>query len=91
MQQVCEMPIQHGLMGKAEAEKNAVELFRSLGLPNPDTFGNRYPHEVSGGQLQRAMTAMAISCRPDILTSVFCSTVFSLRYRRIRVSAVCPF
>ncbi|MGV3552003.1 ABC transporter ATP-binding protein [Rhizobium sp.] len=67
MQQVCEMPIQHGLMSKAEAEKNAVELFRSLGLPNPDTFGSRYPHEVSGGQLQRAMTAMAISCRPDIL------------------------
>ena len=67
MQQVCEMPIQHGLMSKEEAEKNAVELFRSLGLPNPDTFGGRYPHEVSGGQLQRAMTAMAISCRPDIL------------------------
>ena len=67
MQQVCEMPIQHGLMSKEEAEKNAVELFRSLGLPNPDTVGGRYPHEVSGGQLQRAMTAMAISCRPDIL------------------------
>ena len=67
MQQVCEMPIQHGLMSKEEAEKNAVELFRTLGLPNPDTFGSRYPHEVSGGQLQRAMTAMAISCRPDIL------------------------
>ena len=67
MDQVCEMPIQHGLMKKEEAQKNAVELFRSLGLPNPDTFGNRYPHQVSGGQLQRAMTAMAISCKPDIL------------------------
>jgi peptide/nickel transport system ATP-binding protein len=67
MDQVCEMPIQHGLMKKDEAERTAVELFRSLGLPNPETFGNRYPHQVSGGQLQRAMTAMAISCRPDIL------------------------
>jgi peptide/nickel transport system ATP-binding protein len=67
MDQVTEMPIQHGLMKKDEAEKAAVELFRSLGLPNPETFGNRYPHQVSGGQLQRAMTAMAISCRPDIL------------------------
>jgi len=67
MDQVCEMPIQHGLMGKEEARKNAVELFRSLGLPDPDNFGGRYPHQVSGGQLQRAMAAMAISCRPDIL------------------------
>jgi peptide/nickel transport system ATP-binding protein len=67
MDQVTEMPIQHGLMKKDEARKAAVELFRSLGLPNPETFGNRYPHQVSGGQLQRAMTAMAISCRPDIL------------------------
>lgn len=67
MDQVCEMPIQHGLMKKEEARKNAIELFRSLGLPNPETFGERYPHQVSGGQLQRAMAAMAISCRPDIL------------------------
>jgi peptide/nickel transport system ATP-binding protein len=67
MEQVCEMPIQHGLMSRQEAEKNAVDLFRSLGLPDPENFGSRYPHQVSGGQLQRAMTAMAISCRPDIL------------------------
>jgi peptide/nickel transport system ATP-binding protein len=67
MDQVCEMPIQHGLMKPEEAKKNAVDLFRSLGLPNPETFGERYPHQVSGGQLQRAMAAMAISCRPDIL------------------------
>ena len=36
-------------------------------MPNPETFGDRYPHEVSGGQLQRAMAAMAMSCRPDII------------------------
>ena len=65
--QVCEMPVVHGLMNRAEAGAWALELFKALDLPNPETFGNRYPHEVSGGQLQRAMTAMAMSCRPDIL------------------------
>ena len=65
--QVCEMPIQHGLMTKAEAQAWALELFKALDLPNPEKFGDRYPHQVSGGQLQRAMTAMAMSCRPDIL------------------------
>jgi peptide/nickel transport system ATP-binding protein len=66
-QQVCEMPVRHGLMGYAEAKQRAVELFRELDLPSPETFGQRYPHQVSGGQLQRAMVAMAMSCRPDIL------------------------
>jgi peptide/nickel transport system ATP-binding protein len=65
--QVTEMPIQHGMMKRAEARTWAVDLFKQLDLPNPDTFGSRYPHQVSGGQLQRAMVAMAISCRPDIL------------------------
>lgn len=57
----------HGLMSRAEAETWARHLFKSLDLPEPDTFGERYPHQASGGQLQRAMAAMAMSCRPDIL------------------------
>ena len=65
--QVCEMPIKHGIMTKPEAKAWAIELFKALDLPNPKKFGERYPHQVSGGQLQRAMTAMAMSCRPDIL------------------------
>ena len=65
--QVCEMPIIHGLMTKPQARAWALELFKALDLPKPETFGERYPHEVSGGQLQRAMTAMAMSCKPDIL------------------------
>ncbi len=65
--QVCEMPIKHGIMTKVEARAWAIELFKALDLPNPEKFGERYPHQVSGGQLQRAMTAMAMSCRPDIL------------------------
>ena len=67
MDQVIEMPVSHGLMKVEEAKAWALELFRALDLPNPETFGDRYPHQVSGGQLQRAMAAMAMSCRPDIL------------------------
>src|SRR5580698_4686030 len=67
MDQVCEAPVIHGLMTRPEAEAYAKMLFAKLQLPDPDTFGDRYPHEASGGQLQRAMAAMAMSCRPDII------------------------
>lgn len=67
LDQCCEMPVVHGMMNRAEAETWAIELFKALDLPNPETFGQRYPHQASGGQLQRAMAAMAMSCRPDIL------------------------
>ena len=67
MDQVCEAPVTHGVMSRPEAETYARRLFRTLQLPDPDTFGDRYPHEASGGQLQRAMAAMAMSCRPDII------------------------
>ncbi|ESY64907.1 ABC transporter [Mesorhizobium sp. LNHC252B00] len=62
-----EFPVLRGLMTRAEAEANAIELYRKLQLPNPDEIGFRYPHQVSGGQLQRAMTAMAMACRPDLI------------------------
>ncbi len=56
-------------MGKAEgqARADACKLYRDLQLPNPDSIGERYPHQVSGGQLQRVMTAMAMSPRPDLI------------------------
>ena len=66
-EQVCEIPVRHGVMSATEAKAEAIKLFRELDLPNPDTFGDRYPHQVSGGQLQRAMAAMAMAARPDIL------------------------
>ena len=65
--QTVETAVNHGVMGRGKAEADAVELYRRLQLPNPDTIGDRYPHQVSGGQLQRAMTAMAMSCRPDLI------------------------
>ena len=67
MDQVVESAVTHGVMTRAEAEARAVQLFRKLGLPNPESFGRRYPHQVSGGQLQRAMTAMALCPKPDLV------------------------
>jgi peptide/nickel transport system ATP-binding protein len=67
MDQVVEAAILHGVVSRAEAEKRAVALFRKLSLPNPETIGNRYPHQVSGGQLQRVMTAMALCSEPDLI------------------------
>ena len=66
-EQVIEASVKHGLMTKHEARKRALYLFRVLGLPNPESFGDRYPHQVSGGQLQRAMTAMALCSNPELI------------------------
>jgi peptide/nickel transport system ATP-binding protein len=67
MEQVIEATLLHGLAGRTDAEARARGLFAKLGLPDPDNFGNRYPHQVSGGQLQRAMTAMALCPKPDLV------------------------
>ena len=60
-------PVQHRIRSRRESEQDAMDLYRRLRLPNPEEIGFRYPHQVSGGQLQRAMTAMAMSCRPDLI------------------------
>ncbi|MCK4787852.1 MAG: ABC transporter ATP-binding protein [Desulfobacteraceae bacterium] len=65
--QFAEGPVQHGLMNFSEAEKKAIDLYRRLELPEPERIGYRYPHQVSGGQLQRAMVAMAMAGKPDII------------------------
>ena len=65
--QVIESSIEHGLMTREEARKRADYLFEILGLPDPHNFGDRYPHQVSGGQLQRAMTAMALCSNPELI------------------------
>ena len=67
MDQHVEGPVQHGVMPRGESEEDGMELYAKLRLPNPDQIGFRYPHQVSGGQLQRCMTAMAMSCRPDLI------------------------
>lgn len=67
MDQVVEPTRIHGTMSRAKAEAKAVQLFRELALPNPDTIGQRYPHQVSGGQLQRLMAAMALITDPEVV------------------------
>jgi peptide/nickel transport system ATP-binding protein len=65
--QVAEPLMLHRGADRASAHRRAVELFAELDLPSPDTFGERFPHQVSGGQLQRAMIAMAMACGPELL------------------------
>lgn len=65
--QHTEAPLQYRLKKRLEAQEDAIDLYNRLRLPNPEEIGFRYPHQVSGGQLQRAMTAMAMSCRPDLI------------------------
>lgn len=65
--QVVESSLKHGIANRAEAERRAIALFRKLSLPDPENIGRRYPHQVSGGQLQRVMTAMALCPEPDLI------------------------
>ncbi len=65
--QTIESAVRHGIMPESEAKSDARKLYRDLQLPDPDSIGERYPHQVSGGQLQRVMTAMAMSPRPDLI------------------------
>ncbi len=67
MEQVTEAAVFQGKFSRRQAEERAVDLFRKLGLPDPETIGSRYPHQVSGGQLQRCMTALALCPEPDLV------------------------
>jgi len=67
MDQVIESALQHRVMDKASAMRKAVDLFRALALPDPEHIGRRYPHQVSGGQLQRVMAAMALITDPELV------------------------
>ncbi|MEO9338359.1 ABC transporter ATP-binding protein [Mesorhizobium sp. SB112] len=67
MDQIVEAAVSRGGKSRPDAEAKAISLFRALQLPEPEKFGRRYPHQVSGGQLQRAMTAMAMICNPDLI------------------------
>jgi peptide/nickel transport system ATP-binding protein len=67
IEQVIEVTRIHQLMPSAEAREKAVSLFRALSLPDPDEIGSRYPHQVSGGQLQRLAAAMALISDPKLV------------------------
>jgi len=67
IEQTVESTVRRAIKSEAEAKADARKLYRDLQLPNPELIGDRYPHQVSGGQLQRVMTAMAMSPRPDLI------------------------
>ena len=67
MEQVIEAAVSQNKFSKADAEARAIDLFRKLDLPEPETIGNRFPHQVSGGQLQRCMTVLALCPEPDLV------------------------
>ncbi|MEI9432125.1 ABC transporter ATP-binding protein [Mesorhizobium sp. Cs1299R1N3] len=67
MEQVIEVTRIHKLMPPEQARKRAVKLFKALSLPDPDGIGARYPHQVSGGQLQRLSAAMALIGDPKLV------------------------
>lgn len=67
MSQVIEPALIHGLGSRRAAEAKARALFAALALPDPHGVGERYPHQVSGGQLQRLMAAMALITEPELV------------------------
>ncbi len=67
MDQVIESAMIHRTTSRRQAEAKAVALFRELALPDPEGIGSRYPHQVSGGQLQRLMAAMALITDPALV------------------------
>lgn len=66
-EQVTEAAVLHGSKTQQEADEKALALYKALELPDPKNIGSRYPHQVSGGQLQRLMAAMALCGDPDLL------------------------
>ncbi|MEM9156202.1 MAG: ABC transporter ATP-binding protein [Cyanobacteria bacterium P01_F01_bin.33] len=65
--QAIETILANESVSKAEAKQRAIALFREVQLPDPEGILNRYPHQLSGGQMQRVTIAIALSCNPDVL------------------------
>jgi oligopeptide/dipeptide ABC transporter ATP-binding protein len=65
--QIADVIVSHKDIGLRAAREAAIEALRLVHLPDPELAVDRYPHQLSGGQLQRAMIAMAMACGPDLL------------------------
>ncbi|MGD9714362.1 MAG: ATP-binding cassette domain-containing protein, partial [Thermomicrobiales bacterium] len=67
IEQCTEVPILRKIKTRAQSYSDTIQLYHRMRLPHAEVIGFRYPHQLSGGQLQRAMTAMAMACRPDLI------------------------
>ena len=65
--QIVEAITAHEEVDKRQAKRRAIDLLKQVGIPNPESRVDDYPHQFSGGMRQRAMIAMALSCNPDVL------------------------
>jgi len=65
--QIMENIITHQKLNKPRARRQAIEMLKLVGIPSPQKRIDEYPHQLSGGMRQRAMIAMALSCRPKLL------------------------
>ncbi len=66
-EQIAEVVRLHEGAGRAAARQRAIEMLRSVRIPDPERRVREYPHQLSGGMRQRAMLAMALACRPRLL------------------------
>jgi len=65
--QIREAILVHQDTSIKQAKEKTINMLGKVGIPNPQNSFNRYPHEISGGMRQRAVIAMALVCRPDLL------------------------
>ena len=84
--QTIESAVRSKIKNEEQAVKDANHLYKELQLPEPDKIGFRYPHQVSGGQLQRVMTAMAMSATPDLIIFDEPTTALDVTTREVLAS-----
>ncbi|MDB4215719.1 ABC transporter ATP-binding protein [bacterium] len=65
--QVAEILLHHKKVSASEVKKEVLQLFEKVKLPRPQDMYTSYPHQISGGQMQRVVIAMAIACKPKLL------------------------
>ena len=66
-EQIMEAIVLHQKVGRSDAKKKAIEMLKTVGIPESEIRVNNYPHQFSGGMRQRVMIAMALSCNPKLL------------------------